>query len=80
MVANLTPLALHGSAFAALTLANNLVGLAPGPILTGRAADTLGLVGAFQLLPVTCLAATFAFALAQRNYLADLNADQPRPE
>lgn len=76
VVANLTPLALHGSAFAALTLAHNLIGLAPGPILTGRVADTLGLLGAFQLLPVTCVAATFAFALARQSYEADLKACQ----
>jgi sugar phosphate permease len=80
MVANLTPLALHGSAFAALTLAHNLIGLAPGPILTGRAADTLGLVGAFQLLPISCVAATLVFALARRSYVADMTACQPRPE
>lgn len=80
MVANLTPLALHGSAFAALTLANNLLGLAPGPILTGRAADSLGLVGAFQLLPITCLASALVFGLARRSYGADLRvmkAGQP---
>lgn len=80
VVANLTPLALHGSAFAALTLAHNLIGLAPGPILTGRIADSLGLLGAFQLLPVACLAATLVFALARRTYLADLSAFQTRLE
>ena len=72
MVAGLTPLALHGSAFAALTLANNLLGLAPGPILTGRVADSVGLLHAFQLLPLTSLAAALAFASLRRGYLADL--------
>ena len=45
MVANLTPAALHGTAFAILTLANNAFGLAPGPIVTGWLADRIGLLG-----------------------------------
>lgn len=73
MVANLTPLAIHGSAFATLTLANNLIGLAPGPILTGRLADSLGLLNAFQFLPVMSLLAALAFAAMRRSYLADLD-------
>lgn len=72
MVANLTPLAVHGSAFATLTLANNLLGLAPGPIVTGRIADSIGLLGAFRLLPITCVAAAIVFAFARRTYLSDL--------
>ena len=72
MVANLTPLIVHGTAFATLTLANNLLGLAPGPILTGRFADSLGLLGSLQLLPIPCLAAAAVFALMRRSYLADL--------
>lgn len=74
MVANLTPLAIHGSAFATLTLANNLLGLAPGPILTGRIADAIGLADAFLLLPVPCLLAALTFAAMRRNYLGDLRA------
>lgn len=78
MVANLTPLAIHGSAFATLTLANNLIGLAPGPILTGRLADSMGLAGAFRLLPVPCLAAAIAFAAMRRSYLSDLATAKPK--
>ena len=77
MVANLTPLAIHGTAFATLTLANNILGLAPGPILTGRFADSLGLLGALQLLPLLAIAASCAFAAAGRSYLADLDALSP---
>ncbi len=77
MVANLTPLAIHGSAFATLTLANNLIGLAPGPILTGRIADAIGLAEAFRLLPVPCLLAAATFAAMRRSYIADLAARQP---
>ena len=74
MVANLTPLAIHGSAFAMLTLANNLIGLAPGPILTGRIADVIGLDAAFRLLPLPCLLAAATFAALRRSYLVDLAA------
>lgn len=73
MVANLTPLAVHGSAFATLTLANNLLGLAPGPIVTGRLADAIGLDHALQWLPLPCLLAALAFAAMRRSYGSDLN-------
>jgi sugar phosphate permease len=72
MVANLTPLAIHGTAFATLTLANNLIGLAPGPILTGRIADSIGLLAAFELLPIMSVSAALIFAFARRGYLSDL--------
>ena len=61
MVANLTPAALHGTAFAILTLANNVFGLAPGPIVTGWLADRIGLLGALQWLPAASIAAALVF-------------------
>jgi MFS family permease len=73
MVANLTPRAIHGTAFATLTLANNLLGLAPGPVLTGRLADSIGLVGALRLLPIACVLAMGAFLFARTTYIADLS-------
>lgn len=72
MVANLTPVAIHGTAFATLTLAHNLIGLAPGPVITGWIADRSDLHFAFQLLPLVGIAAAGAFALSRRSYLADL--------
>lgn len=78
MVANLTPLAIHGSAFATLTLANNLIGLAPGPIVTGHVADAIGLANAFSLLPLPCLAAALAFGAMRRSYLSDLERTSPK--
>ncbi|HEX2812671.1 MAG TPA: MFS transporter [Sphingopyxis sp.] len=74
MVANLTPAALHGSAFATLTLAHNLLGLAPGPIATGRIADAVGLLDALRILPVAAVIAALLFLAARRSYLADLAA------
>jgi len=71
-VANLTPLAIHGTAFATLTLANNLLGLAPGPVVTGVLADRFGLQSALQFMPLIGLAAAFAFWIGLRKYEADL--------
>jgi MFS family permease len=67
MVANLTPAALHGTAFAVLTLANNAFGLAPGPIVTGWLADRIGLLGAMQWLPLASLCAAIVFVAASRH-------------
>lgn len=74
MVANLTPAALHGTAFAVLTLANNAFGLAPGPILTGWLADRIGLLGAMQWLPFASLAAAGVFLIAARSNSAEIGA------
>lgn len=79
MVANLTPAALHGSAFATLTLAHNLLGLAPGPIVTGRIADTAGLLDALRVLPVAAVIAALLFLAARRSYLTDLEAVASQP-
>ena len=76
MVANLTPLRLHGTAFATLTVANNVFGLAPGPILTGYLADGWGLLSALQALPAACLAAAIVFWIGGRSYDADLASDR----
>ncbi|KVX62679.1 MFS transporter [Burkholderia stagnalis] len=72
MVANLTPAAIHASAFATLTLANNLLGMAPGPLLTGWVADHVGLGVALQWIPVVPLAAAAVFAIGRASYVADL--------
>jgi sugar phosphate permease len=72
MVANLTHFAIHGTAFATLTLANNLLGLAPGPFVTGALADALGLQGALRVIPCVGLLAAFAFAIGKRSYERDL--------
>jgi hypothetical protein len=76
MVGNLTPTAIHASAFATLTLANNLLGLAPGPFLTGVMADRIGLLGALQIIPLASMAAAVAFAFGRRYYIADLKRIQ----
>ncbi|WP_027797691.1 MFS transporter [Paraburkholderia acidipaludis] len=73
MVANLTPPSIHASAFATLTLANNLLGLAPAAVFTGVLADRIGLLGALQFVPFAPLAAAVAFYIGKRSYIVDLD-------
>jgi hypothetical protein len=73
MVANLTPPSIHASAFATLTLANNLLGLAPAAILTGIVADKIGLLGALQLVPFAPLLAAIVFFIGKQTYARDLD-------
>ncbi|MFE0515359.1 MFS transporter [Streptomyces sp. NPDC058964] len=72
MVANLTPASVAATAFATLTLANSLLGLAPGPALTGTLADHFGLIGALRVVPLVALPATAAFLVGRRWYERDL--------
>ncbi|CCK24507.1 major facilitator transporter [Streptomyces davaonensis JCM 4913] len=72
MVANLTPAAVAATAFATLTLANSLLGLAPGPAVTGALADRIGLLGALRVVPLVAIAATVAFLIGRRWYARDL--------
>jgi MFS family permease len=72
MVANLTPLPIHGTAFAMLTLVNNLLGLAAGPLVTGLLADAMGLDRAFQLVPLISIVAAAVFWFAKKHYLDDV--------
>jgi len=72
MVANLTHYKVHGTAFATLTLANNLLGLAPGLFLTGKVSDLIGLQAAFQLVPLISIAAAAVFFYAKGHYHNDM--------
>jgi hypothetical protein len=67
MVAGLTPAAIHGTAFATLTLANNFLGLAPGPIVTGWLADQSSLIGAFRWLPLASIASALVMLAARQS-------------
>ncbi len=73
MVANLTHPLIHGTAFATLTLANNLLGMAPGPVLTGVVADRVGLMAALQWLPLMSVGSMLVFLVAHRTYHRDLD-------
>jgi MFS family permease len=79
MVANLTPEPIHGTAFATLSLANNLLGLAPGPIITGILADNFGLPVALQLVPLVSVVSALIFFYGRRSYQRDLERVQQYP-
>jgi MFS family permease len=67
MVANLTPKAIHSTAMATLALAFNVLGLAPGSVVTGILADRLGLGAALQLLPIAAVASAVALFIGLRH-------------
>jgi MFS family permease len=72
MVANVTHPSIHATAFATLSLANNLLGMAPGPIVTGALADRWDLLTALQWGPFVCVAAAAMFAFGGAHYAADV--------
>ena len=74
VVTSVTHPAIHATVLANGTLANNVLGLAPGPILTGALADARGLDHALQLMPLVALAAAACFLIASRHYLAELRS------
>ncbi len=77
MVANLTPRAVHSTAMAVLALAYNLIGLAPGPVITGLLADSFGLLTALKVLPVPCLLSALAMVLINPHYRAAMVRTAP---
>src|SRR4051812_6617481 len=77
MVSNLTHESIRATAFGTLTLANNLLGLAAGPLVTGILADRFGLVGAMKIVPIVAVGALIALLIGRKYYtrsLATVNA------
>ncbi|MGZ4507235.1 MAG: MFS transporter [Blastococcus sp.] len=74
MVANLTRESIRSTAFGTLTLANNLLGLAAGPLVVGMLADRLGLVRAMELVPLVAVGAVIALLIGRKAYPASLAA------
>lgn len=66
MVASLTHRSIQASGMGTLTLSNNLLGLALGPMIIGILADRLGLLGALQWAPLAYLPAAAAMLLGKR--------------
>jgi predicted MFS family arabinose efflux permease len=62
---------LRATAASVLSLAQNLFGLAAGPLITGRLSDAYGLPFALSVVPLFCLCAAVAFVLAARTYVSD---------
>jgi MFS family permease len=72
MVSNLTHESIRATAFGTLTLANNLLGLAAGPLITGILADRFGLENAMKIVPMVAVGALVALYLGRRAYPASL--------
>ncbi len=66
LVVELTPASIRASALGVLALANNLVGLAAGPVATGALADRVGLPTALGLVPVVSVAAVAVLSVGRR--------------
>ncbi len=71
IVAGATSPAIHSSAFATMTLFNNILGLAAGPFLTGVIADSVGLQVALRWLPCAAILPFAAYLLGRWLYLAE---------
>jgi predicted MFS family arabinose efflux permease len=72
MVANLTHESIRATALGTLTLANNLLGLAAGSLMTGILADRFGLVGAMKIVPIVAVGALIALLIGRKLYPASL--------
>jgi predicted MFS family arabinose efflux permease len=72
MVANLTAESIRATALGTLTLANNLLGLAAGPLVVGILADRVGLVDAMKVMPLVAVASLVALLIGRKAYPASL--------
>ncbi|MDS0858223.1 MFS transporter [Burkholderia pseudomultivorans] len=71
IIAEAAPPAIHGSAFATLTLFNNILGLAAGPFVTGIVADVFGLQVALRLLPLAAVLPLSAYIVGRWCHVAE---------
>ncbi|MDM0072596.1 MFS transporter [Variovorax sp. J31P207] len=74
IVCDVTHPGVRATVAATMTLANNLIGLAPGPLIVGVLSDLIGLKLALTLTPGLALAAAVFFVLASRSYESDAAA------
>src|SRR5690606_7279249 len=71
VISDVTHPGLRATALATVVLGNNLLGLAPGPIIVGALSDAYGLKHALTVAPFVCLAATACFLAGARHYPHD---------
>jgi len=71
IVCDVTHPGVRATVAATMTLANNLIGLAPGPLIVGVLSDLIGLRLGLTLTPVLALAAAVFFVFASRSYESD---------
>ena len=78
IVCDVTNPAVRATVAAVLSVAYNLIGLAPGPFIVGMLSDIFGLRAALMVAPAMALAAAVFFLLASRTYEADATRNQTR--
>jgi len=66
LVAELTPASIRASALGVLAMANNLIGLTAGPVVTGALADRFGLAVALRWAPVVSALSFAVLAIGRR--------------
>lgn len=71
VTADVTPVSIHATCFATISLSFALVGLAPGPVVIGWVADLTDLKTALWIAPLAGLVGAMLFYLAARQYPAD---------
>ncbi|MBW6439137.1 MFS transporter [Actinoplanes hulinensis] len=77
MVARLTHESIRATAFGTLTLFNNVLGLAAGPLVTGALADRLGLETAMRYVPLAAVAAVVLLIAGRQAYPSSIRRLEP---
>lgn len=81
IVIDVTHPGLRATGASVLSLCQNLLGLAAGPVITGAVSDVLGLGAALTVIPLCGLLAALLFLAASRSYEAEiLREPLPRVE
>jgi MFS family permease len=71
VVADLTPSSIHATSFAVVAMCYTLLGMAPGPVVTGWLGDQIGLQNAMMMVPIVSVIASGFYFLALKHYAAD---------
>jgi len=71
VVTDVIPASIHATALATVSLSMNVLGYAPGPVVTGWIADQSSLQLAMKFVPVLCLVSATAYAIGANLYEAD---------
>jgi MFS family permease len=74
VVADVVHPGLRATAIATVSVAQNLLGLAVGPLITGVIADRFGLPTALTVMPAACGVAALAFWYGSHRYVSDCDA------
>ncbi|MDM0117168.1 MFS transporter [Variovorax sp. J22R133] len=72
IICDVTHPGVRATVAATTVLGNNLIGLAPGPLIVGLLSDAVGLQLAMTLTSAIALAAAVLFVLVSRNYETDV--------